>query len=50
MIEDHQNDIKEFDNAIHQLKDAELKSFANSTLPILKMHLESIKKVEGMVK
>jgi putative membrane protein len=50
MIEDHQNDIKEFDNAIHQLKDFELKSFANSTLPILKMHLESIKKVEELVK
>src|SRR6201996_5601123 len=38
MIEDHQEDIKSFDAATNELKDADLKAFATATLPTLKMH------------
>lgn len=45
MIEDHQNDIKEFESAITMLKDRDLKAFAQKTLPTLKMHLQAIQKI-----
>ena len=38
MIEDHEKDIKDFDNAVKRLKDPQLKAFAQNTLPVLKMH------------
>ena len=47
MIEDHQEDIKSFDAATNELKDADLKAFATATLPTLKMHLEAIQKVKS---
>ena len=36
MIEDHQRDIKEFEEAVKNLKDPQLKTFATETLPTLK--------------
>ena len=49
MIEDHKADIKEFEKATKNLKDADLKAFAVKTLPILKRHLAAILKInEGM--
>ena len=50
MIEDHKQDIKEFESAIPRLKDPELKAFAISTLPTLKMHLATIQKVKQQIK
>jgi putative membrane protein len=49
MIEDHQKDIKEFESAIQTLNDPELKSFATTTLPTLKMHLAAIEKVKQQI-
>lgn len=46
MIEDHKNDIKEFELAVKTCQDSDLKSFAVKTLPTLKMHLASIEKVK----
>ncbi len=50
MIEDHQQDIKEFEGAIATLKDPDLKAFATNTLPALKMHLAAIQKIKKQVR
>jgi putative membrane protein len=50
MIDDHKKDIKEFENASQNCKDADLKAFAVKTLPILKMHLAAIQKIHDSVK
>src|SRR6195952_4292914 len=50
MIDDYQQDIKEFEDAAKNCKDAELKAFAVKTLPTLKMHLEAIQKIHDSMK
>lgn len=50
MIDDHKNDIKEFEEASKNLKDADLKAFAAKTLPVLKMHLNAIQKIHDSMK
>jgi putative membrane protein len=39
MVKDHKHDIAEFQKAAKDLKDAEIKQFASSTLPTLEEHL-----------
>ena len=49
MIDDHKEDIKEFEDATKNLKDPDLKAFAAKALPTLKMHLDAIQKIhDGM--
>ena len=50
MIDDHKADIKEFEKAIKNLKDMDLKAFAVKALPMLKMHLETIQKIQDGMK
>jgi len=50
MIDDHKKDIKEFEDASKNCKDADLKAFAAKTLPTLKMHLEAIQKIHDSMK
>ena len=50
MIDDHKNDIKEFEDASKNCKDADLKAFAVKTLPTLKMHLDAIQKIHDSMK
>ena len=50
MIGDHQKDIKAFREAIGTLKDADLKAFAEKTLPTLKMHLAAVQKINEHLK
>ena len=50
MIEDHKNDIKEFEDATKNLTDPDLKAFAVKTLPTLKMHLDAIRKIQDSMK
>ena len=50
MIEDHQKDIKDFEDAAKNLKDSDLKAFAEKTLPTLKMHLAAIQKIHDSLK
>ena len=38
MIDDHKNDIKEFQNEISEGKDPQARAFASATLPTLQMH------------
>lgn len=40
IVEDHQKDIKYFRKEQNSLKDAQLKSFAQQTLPVLQKHLQ----------
>ena len=47
VMDDHKKDVKEFEKASKDCKDAELKSFADRTLPVLKVHLDSAKAITG---
>jgi putative membrane protein len=47
MLDDHKDDIKEFQKAGSNCKDADLKNFAITTLPVLEKHLDSAKAVTG---
>ena len=40
MIEDHQNDIAQFEKEVSEGSDTIVKAFAERTLPVLKHHLE----------
>jgi putative membrane protein len=50
MVTDHDKDVSLFEKASSDCKDAELKSFAVKTLPVLKMHQESIKNIQNGMK
>ncbi len=50
MVDDHDKDVKKFEDASTDLKDAELKSFAVKTLPTLKMHQSAIKAIKDGMK
>lgn len=47
MLDDHKNDVKEFEDAADKCKDPDLKTFASETLPTLRMHLDSAKAITG---
>jgi putative membrane protein len=47
MLDDHKKDIKKFEKAGNDLKDADIKSFAMKTLPTLQKHLDSAKAIAG---
>ena len=49
MVDDHKNDIKEFDKEAKNGADADVKAFAAKTLPVLKTHLDAINKVHQTV-
>src|SRR5688572_5841356 len=41
MVDDHQEDVDNFEKASNNCKDADLKAFATKTLPVLRAHLDS---------
>ena len=45
MIDDHKDDIKEFQNEISEGKDPQARAFASATLPTLQMHLQKIQSI-----
>jgi putative membrane protein len=45
MIDDHKEDIKEFQNEISEGKDPQARAFASATLPTLQMHLQKIQSI-----
>lgn len=47
MLDDHKKDVKAFEKASKECKDADLKSFAGKTLPVLQVHLDSAKAITG---
>lgn len=46
MVKDHEKDIAEFEKAGTEVKDADLKKFIEDTVPMMKEHLEIIKKFD----
>ena len=47
MVKDHEKDIAEFEKASGEVKDADLKKFIDDTIPVMKNHLEMVKKMES---
>jgi putative membrane protein len=45
MIDDHKDDIKEFQKEASEGKDPEARAFATATLPVLQMHLQKIQAI-----
>ena len=45
MIDDHKDDIKEFQKEISDGKDPRVKAFASATLPTLQMHLQKVESI-----
>jgi len=50
MVDGHEKAVKLFTDGAKNLKDSTLKAFAVSTLPTLKMHLDSIKAIKANMK
>jgi putative membrane protein len=50
MVEDHEKDLAEFQQAAKSLTDADLKSWATKTLPTLQDHLRQAKEISAKVK
>jgi putative membrane protein len=41
MVKSHENSIDLFEKALNDAKDADVRAFADKTLPALRMHLDS---------
>jgi putative membrane protein len=50
MVDDHKNDIKDFENASKVVKYPDMLAFVKKTLPVLKMHLDAIQKIQAQMK
>jgi putative membrane protein len=50
MVEDHEEDVKLFEDAANNLEDAEVKAFASKTLTTLRQHRERAEKINGALK
>jgi putative membrane protein len=49
MLEDHQEDVKEFTDASVKASDPEIKAFAAKNVPVLQMHLDMVTKMRPTV-
>ena len=47
MVEDHEKDIAEFEKALGEVSNEDLKKFINDAIPMMKGHLEMAKKMAG---
>ena len=50
MVDDHKNDISEFEKAADKVTDTDMKSFASGKLPTLRMHLDTAKAIHDAMK
>ena len=50
MVDDHKDDIDEFQKAADKAKDADIKAFAEKTVPVLKKHLDHIQAIKDNMK
>jgi putative membrane protein len=50
MVKDHEKDVAEFEKEAKDGSDADVKAWANKTLPTLKKHLELAKETQGKLK
>lgn len=49
MVKDHKEDVNKFQAASKNLNDAEIKSFAANTLPVLQLHLAKAQQIHGSI-
>lgn len=49
MVQDHQKDVSEFENAVNSAPTQELRQFASQTLPTLKEHLKLAQQLQSKV-
>ena len=47
MVDDHETDVKAFQDKANNATDPDLKAFAQKTLPVLQKHLEAIKAIQA---
>ena len=47
MVDDHETDVKAFQDKANNATDPELKAFAQKTLPVLQKHLDAIKAIQA---
>ncbi len=50
MVEDHEHDIAEFQEAAHKVKYPEMKAMIDKSLPMLRKHLAAIEKIKAQMK
>jgi putative membrane protein len=50
MVEDHEEDIKKFEDASKNATDEDIRQFATNTLPTLRKHLDAAKKIKDGLK
>jgi putative membrane protein len=50
MVDDHEEDVKKFEDEAKNAKDADIRAFAAKTLPVLKKHLDAAKKIKDGLK
>jgi putative membrane protein len=50
MVDDHKEDVEEFEKASKMCKDQECLSFASKTLPVLQTHLDSAQAINKSIK
>lgn len=49
MVQDHEKDVQEFQDATQKLQDPEVKQWATTTLPTLQKHLQRAKQIDAKV-
>ncbi len=49
MEKEHENDIKDFEDASENHKDSDIQTFAAKTLPLLRAHLDSVKMIRTAI-
>src|SRR5947209_6856481 len=47
MVQDHQKDVQEFQQATNSLQDPDIKNWATSTLPVLQKHLQKAQQIDS---
>jgi putative membrane protein len=47
MVDDHETDVKAFEDKANNAADPDLKAFAQKTLPVLRKHLDAIKAIQA---
>ena len=50
MVDDHEKDVKAFQDKAQNATDPDLKAFAAKTLPTLQKHLDAIKAIQAKMK
>jgi putative membrane protein len=50
MVDDHEADIRKFEDEVKNGKNEDIKAFANQTLPVLRKHLDAAKKIKEALK